>query len=116
MPARKPWWLRLLVARIAIRVDELLARLDDPVCNPQGLIGDAHRCGMDPFKPISREWESPVSDADAASREHPGARLRYLRCLSGRTMGEVARYLGTNVSEISAIEAGWGFPRPERAR
>jgi DNA-binding transcriptional regulator YiaG len=70
------------------------------------LVGDREQMlqnTLDTFLPLHRRTDSEM---EKKSRLSPGDRLRWLRLKSGRSMGDLARFLNCSVVEISQIERG----------
>jgi len=67
------------------------------------LVGDREQLPQDPFFPLQKRTDSEM---EKKSRLSPGDRLRWLRLKSGRSMGDLARFLNCSVVEISQIERG----------
>jgi DNA-binding transcriptional regulator YiaG len=98
-------------------VPELLTLAEDPVPADPGaapvsgptlavIVGDREQMvqnTMNTFLPLRRKTDEEM---EKQSRLSPGDRLRWLRLKSGRSMGDLARFLNCSVVEISQIERG----------
>jgi hypothetical protein len=78
-------------------------------------VADCPTCGAPLTQAEFDDLDDPehVERIEKRAKREVGKELRRIRRASGRTMGDLARYLKISVVELSALEV-YGRPRPAR--